>query len=116
MPAELIYQRNEPAEPARDPYPNAYVAVPPNGRLCKITGLGHSKLHCLLSHGAAARHVRTIRLREPGAARGKFLFHSGDMLRWLDSVAAAQAQARSPVRTTPEIPVGGLPDHRGQTP
>jgi hypothetical protein len=76
-------------------YPHCYIPVAPNGRKCPVTGLGHGRLYALLRDGAAAKHVRIVNLREPGASRGKLLFHQGDMLRWLDSLAAQQAQERA---------------------
>ena len=75
-------------------YPNAYVPIVPNGQLCPVTGLKHATLYRKLTEGEAAKHVRVVSLREPGAARGKCLFHAGDMLRWLDSLAAQQARER----------------------
>jgi hypothetical protein len=77
-------------------YPNAYVPVVPNGKICPITGLRHAKLYHLLQHGAASHHVRTVSLKEPGANRGKLLFHTGDMLRWLDSLARVRRQESAP--------------------
>lgn len=75
-------------------YPSAYTAVVPNGGICPISGLKHAQLYQQLLRGEAARHVRTVILRTPGATRGKLLFHVGDMLRWLDGLAAQQASAR----------------------
>ena len=69
-------------------YPNRYVTIPPNGRRCEFTGLGHAKLYQILGpNGVARRHVRVANLRTPGAARGQTLFHVGDMLRYLDALA-----------------------------
>jgi hypothetical protein len=69
-------------------YPNRYVTIPPNGRRCEFTGLGHAKLYQILGpNGMARRHVRVANLRTPGAARGQTLFHVGDMLRFLDGLA-----------------------------
>lgn len=71
-------------------YPNAYVALPKNvgSATCPHTGLRHAHLAKLLKPGGlAAAHVRVVALREPGARHGKTLYHVGDMLRWLDSLA-----------------------------
>src|SRR4051812_40731150 len=76
-------------------YPNSYVAVPPNGKVCSLTGLKHAHLYRLLLRGPAARHVRVVSLRDPGATRGRLLFHAGDFLRWLDRLAADQSSRRS---------------------
>lgn len=70
-------------------YPNRYVTIPPNGRRCEVTGLGHAKLYQILGpNGVARPHVRVANLRTPGAARGQTLFHMGDMLRFLDGLAS----------------------------
>jgi hypothetical protein len=75
-------------------YPNRYATIPPNGRRCEFTGLGHAKLyHILSTEGIARRQVRVANLRTPGAARGQTLFHVGDMLRFLDELADADCQA-----------------------
>jgi hypothetical protein len=69
-------------------YPNRYATIPPNGRRCQFTGLGHAKLYQILGpDGVARRRVRVANLRMPGAARGQTLFHVGDMLRFLDLLA-----------------------------
>lgn len=83
-----------PVENTANRYPNAYMPVVPNGQICSVTGLRHAKLYHLLGRGEASKHVRTVILKEPGAARGKLLFHVGDMLRWLDGLAEAQAAER----------------------
>lgn len=73
-------------------YPNRYVPIPPNGRRCEWTGLGHAKLYHILSvTGMARRKVRVANLRAPGTKRGQTLFHVGDMLRFLDEVSREQA-------------------------
>jgi hypothetical protein len=74
-------------------YPNRYATIPPNGRRCEFTGLGHAKLyHILSAKGVARRQVRVANLRTPGAARGQTLFHVGDMLRFLDELADTDCQ------------------------
>lgn len=86
-----------PASPAD--YPNRYATIPPNGRRCEFTGLGHAKLYQILGpNGVARRHVRVANLRTPGAARGQTLFHVGDMLRFLDELAQS---------TVGEVEMGG---------
>jgi hypothetical protein len=77
------------AEAAMCRYPMRYVPVPPNGKVCPVTGLKHAYLYRLLRHGEAAKHVRIAHLKEPGCSRGRVLFHAGDMLRWLDQLAMA---------------------------
>jgi hypothetical protein len=75
-------------------YPNRYATIPPNGRRCEFTGLGHAKLYQMLGvNGIARRKVRVANLRTPGAARGQTLFHVGDMLRFLDELADTNCQA-----------------------
>lgn len=74
-----------------DCYPEIFRPIPPNGRRCEFTGLGHARLYQLLK-GQAKRHVKTVSLKEPGKTRGTRLFHVGDMLRFLDSLAEAQAE------------------------
>jgi hypothetical protein len=76
---------------AGDGYPNRYAPIPPNGKRCEFTGLGHAKLYTVLAAGGPARKkVRVANLRTPGASRGQTLFHVGDMLRFLDDLAAEQ--------------------------
>jgi len=43
----------------------------------------------------AAAYVRVVFLREPGARRGKTLFHVGDMLQWLDELAVKRDSGTS---------------------
>jgi hypothetical protein len=72
-------------------YPNCYAAIPPNGKVCSHTGLRHTHLYSMLAAGGAARpYVRVVNLREPGASKGKTLFHVGDFLRYLDLHAKQQ--------------------------
>jgi hypothetical protein len=83
-------------DPAMHPaeYPNRYVTIPPNGRRCEFTGLGHAKLYQILSvDGIARSKVRVANLRMPGAARGQTLFHVGDMLRFLDELASISGKS-----------------------
>jgi hypothetical protein len=82
-------------------YPNAYAALPKNSKevTCPHTGLHHAHLAKLLKPGGlAAGHVRVIALREPGARHSKTLFHVGDMLKWLDGLAAKQSTQALPGR------------------
>ncbi len=75
----------------REFYPNAYIAIPPNGKACAITGLKHAHLYKLLTgKGKAREYVRVVNLKVPGAKKGKTLFHAGDMLRFLDKIALEQ--------------------------
>jgi hypothetical protein len=92
MKPALVLEEIPDPHPEAHRYPNAYLPVVPNGRRCAVTGLTHGHLYRLLRSGPAARHIRIVSLRERGAARGKLLFHVGDMLRWLDAKAAEQAQ------------------------
>ena len=72
-------------------YPNRYTPIPPNGKRCEFTGMKHAKLYDMLSVGGIARNkVRVANLRSPGTNRGQTLFHVGDMLRFLDELAAKQ--------------------------
>jgi hypothetical protein len=78
-------------DPGGPEYPNCYAAIPPNGKVCPHTGLRHTHLYTMLAAGGTARpHVRVVNLREPGAKKGKTLFHVGDFLRHLDRLAAQQ--------------------------
>jgi hypothetical protein len=67
-------------------FPDRYSPIPPNGQKCAFTGLGHSRMYQLLN-GPAKPYVRVASLREPGTARGTTLFHVGDMLGYLNSLA-----------------------------
>jgi hypothetical protein len=73
-------------------YPNRYVAIPPNGETCQVTGLKHAMLYTLLKREAKGK-VRVANLRGPEAARGKTLFHVGDMLRFLNDRAKSYQEA-----------------------
>jgi hypothetical protein len=74
--------------PEREEYPNRYAPIPPNGKRCEFTGLGHAKLYQVLGvSGPVRKKVRVANLRTPGASRGQTLFHVGDMLRYLDELA-----------------------------
>ena len=69
---------------------NRFTPIVANGRLCPITGLKHAALYRLLVHGPARRHVRVCNLRQPGQVRAQTLFHVGDMLGSLSSLADHQ--------------------------
>jgi len=72
-------------------YPNCYTAIPPNGKTCQHTGLKHAQLYKLLGeNGIARRYVRVANLKHPGASKGKTVFHVGDLLKYLDRLAAEQ--------------------------
>jgi len=72
-------------------YANLYRAIPRNGEICPFSGLKHARLYKLLSEGGIARaHVRVVQLKEPGAAKGVTLFHVGDLMQFLDRLAAEQ--------------------------
>jgi hypothetical protein len=73
-------------------YPNFYRAIPPNAEICPFSGLKHARMYKLLSEGGTARaHVRVVQLKEPGAAKGVTLFHVGDLMQFLDRLAAEQS-------------------------
>ena len=77
--------------PAAEEYPNSYAPIPANGQLCPYTGLKHAHLYKLLGDGGSAREfVRVVSLRDPKARHGKTLFHVGDMLRFLNTLAHEQ--------------------------
>jgi hypothetical protein len=71
-------------------YPNRWAQIPPNGKHCPYTGLGHSRLYQLLD-GIGRKHIRVASIRDPKAARGTRLYHLGDMLRFLDQLAAERS-------------------------
>ena len=90
----VTVQIDETAAASLADYPNCYRVIPPNGRRCDFTGLGHAKLYQVLGpNGMARPHVRVVNLRTPGAARGQTLFHVGDMLRFLDGLAQESQDA-----------------------
>ena len=89
-------------------YPNCYAVIPPNGKICERTGLKHAQLYKLLTgNGAARAFVRVANLKLPGAAKGKTLFHVGDMLRYLDMLAA-ETGMREPIDSRERIGPGRL--------
>ena len=74
-----------------------WTPIAPNGQTCQFTGLKHAKLYHLLGPGGLARaHVRVVNLRTPGAKRGQTLFHVGDMLQFLERLAAEQHEGGVP--------------------
>ena len=76
-------------------YPNCYAAIPPNGKVCGHTGLKHTHLYAMLRKDGAARpYVRVINLREPGARKGKTIFHVGDFFHYLDWHAKQQGSGQ----------------------
>jgi hypothetical protein len=83
----------EPSTAASQPL-DRWAPIPPNGQTCQFTGLKHAKLYHLLSaDGLTGKHVRVVNLRTPGAKRGQTLFHVGDMLLFLDTLAREQGGA-----------------------
>ncbi len=91
-------------EPDIAEYPNCYAAIPPNGKVCGHTGLRHTHLYAMLAKDGAARpYVRVINLREPGASKGKTIFHIGDFFRYLDWHAKEQGsgQQRRAIQNRP---------------
>jgi hypothetical protein len=91
-------------KPQDDEYPNCYAAIPPNGKVCSHTGLRHTHLYSMLAAGGAARaYVRVVNLREPGASKGKTMFHVGDFFRYLDWCAKQQGsgEQRSVIQERP---------------
>lgn len=76
--------------PAPDPGHDRFIPIPPNGRVCPISGLKHAALYRLLVHGPARRHVRVANLRQPGQMRAQTLFHVGDLIAYLSQLAEAQ--------------------------
>ena len=86
MPESILIEEQKERN-AGDCYPNQYTPIVPNGKRCQFTGLGHGRLYQLLD-GPAKGKVRVASLRHGDATRGTRLFHVGDMLRYLDSLAA----------------------------
>ncbi|MBE0542633.1 MAG: hypothetical protein IH623_14835 [Verrucomicrobia bacterium] len=82
-------------EDEKSGHPNCYAPIPPNGAVCRHTGLRHTHLYNTLSAGGGARpYVRVVNLREPGASKGKTLFHVGDFFRYLDWCARQQGSGQ----------------------
>ena len=73
-----------------DPGHDRFIPIPPNGRVCPISGLKHAALYRLLVHGPARRRVRVANLRQPGQVRAQTLFHVGDLITYLSALATAQ--------------------------
>jgi hypothetical protein len=87
---EIVVDEND-----KPGYPNCYAPIPPNGAVCGHTGLRHTHLYNMLSAGGSARpYVRVVNLREPGATKGKTLFHVGDFFRYLDWCARQQGSGQ----------------------
>lgn len=78
-----------PASP--DPGLNIFRPIPPNGRSCAYSGLGHSRLYRLLVNpGPARKFVRVCSLKQPGQSRATQLYHVGDLLAYLTHLAEEQ--------------------------
>ena len=87
--------KDNPANSQNQSYPDMWTEIPPNGKICAYTGLKHAKLYSLLGKGGIGRpYVRIANLREPGAKQAKTIFHLGDMLRFLDNLAAEQGSGQ----------------------
>lgn len=71
-------------------YPNLYRPIPANGKACHYTGLKHARLYKLLNNSSARKTIRVVQLRDPGAAKGVTLYHVGDLMLFLDRLAAQQ--------------------------
>ncbi len=103
--------KTNPVPSQRQPYPDTWTEIPPNGKICAHTGLKHAKLYSLLGRcGIGRQYVRVANLREPGAKQAKTIFHLGDMLRFLDHLAAEQGSGQ--LRRHPEV-VPGEPAGQG---
>lgn len=85
-----------------DTFPDRYAPIPPNGKKCEFTGLGHARLYQLLN-GPAKAFVRVASLREPDAKRGTRLFHVGDLLNYFNRLAVEQAADSA--ETSPKLPI-----------
>ena len=91
--SQFLIEMPEPNKLSADQqgYPNRYTPIPPNGRTCQHTGLRHAQLYKLLGENGSARpYVRVANLRQPGASKGKTVFHVGDLLKYLDRLAVEQ--------------------------
>jgi len=87
--------KDNPANSQNQSYPDMWTEIPPNGKICAYTGLKHAKLYSLLGKGGIGRpYVRIANLRAPGAKQAKTIFHLGDMLRFLDNLAAEQGSGQ----------------------
>jgi len=87
--------KNNSADIQNQPYPNMWIEIPPNGKVCSHTGLKHAKLYSLLGKGGLGRaHIRVANLREPGAKQAKTIFHLGDMMKFLDTLATEQGSGQ----------------------
>jgi hypothetical protein len=54
----------------------------------------HKTMPALGKGGLARDYVHVANLRSPGARQGKTIFHLGDMLRFLDLMAADQGSGQ----------------------
>ena len=92
MGAPSLYREpiGSPVVPSASRFLDRDAPIPANGKKCDFTGLGHGRLYQLLN-GPARAFVRVASLRAPGAKRGSRLFHVGDLLNYLDRLAAEQA-------------------------
>jgi len=78
--------------PVAETCDDRWLPIPVNGKVCPISGLGHSTLTRLLD-GQAKSHVRSARLIESGRTRGKRLYHVGDLKSYLEAMAQIDGHA-----------------------
>lgn len=62
------------------PLTESWIAIPPNGRRCPVTGLGHSRFYRLLS--AAGGAIRSVSLKEEGQNRATRLVDRVSLLAY----------------------------------
>jgi hypothetical protein len=75
---------------------NIFRPIPPNGKSCAYTGLAHSYMYRLLCNpGTARASVRVASLKQPGQTRAKQLYHVGDLLSYLSTLASKQTEKAS---------------------
>lgn len=89
-------QNEQPESQKTNEYPNFYAPIPANGKTCPHSGLKHAQMYRLLTgEGQLRQHVRVAHITLPGRARGKTLFHVGDLLRFLDTLAHNQGSGQT---------------------
>jgi len=68
---------------------SGWIRVPPNGKHCTFTGLGHSMFYALIER--AGKHIEVADLRLPSETRAARLVEKASLHRFLVALAEGQA-------------------------
>ena len=87
--AEIIIEETENIPDAR--ILNIYRPVPPNGKKCPVTGMGHSGFYSRIINDPKVRQkVRIVQFKKPHQTRAQCFYHVGDLLQYFNELAEQQ--------------------------